>query len=118
MITTVDSSFVKEQIPSYRVHSHGGAATSYVISTDSGFLESLIVTNNTGTAGWVQIHDAESLPSNGVVPILSFQLPADASVALDTPVWCGTGCVVTISTVRATLTLSANAALFYANFRR
>lgn len=118
MITTVDSNFVKEQIPSTRVHSHGGAATSYVISTNSGFLDYVAVTNNTGTAGWVQIHDATSLPNNGAVPIFSFPLPADATVGNDTPIWCGTGCVVAISSTRATLTLSANAALFLANFKR
>lgn len=118
MITTVDSAFVKEQIPSYRVYSDGGAATSYVLMAHKGFVTGLIVVNNTATAGWVQIHDATSLPIDGTVPLLSFPIPSNAAVALDTPIYCATGAVVAISTTRATLTLSSDTALYYANTRK
>lgn len=117
MIEPVDSDFVREQIPAFRTHSHGGAATSYVLMADKGFVESLIVVNATSTAGFVQVHDATSLPADGVVPLVSFPLPASTAIALDTPIYCTTGAVVCISTTLATKTLSANTALYYANTR-
>ena len=109
----IDSAYIKEQVPSFRVHS-AGAATSYVLAAEPAIIEQLVVTNNTGTAGFLQIHDAVSLPANTAVPLLVVPLPADTTIGFDFSVYCAVGAVAAISTTKATLTISANAALFFA----
>lgn len=118
METQITSIHNQDRIPRYRVHSHGGAAVSYVLLASKGVVESMVVTNNTGVAGFVQILDAATLPANATVPIVSIPIAADATITLDIPVFCSTGAVVAISTTKAALTISTNAALFYANTRK
>lgn len=83
-----------------------------------GVLESLIVTNNTETAGVVMIFDADGQPEDGATPILRFGLPANGdypgSNSLDTDIAVEHGAVAIISTAVGTLTASENAAWFYA----
>ena len=115
METQITSAHNKDRIPRYRVYSHGGVAVSYVLLDSKGVVESLVVTNSTGVAGFVQILDAASLPANATVPVVSMPIAANATVTLEVPVFCSTGAVVAISTTLAALTISTNAAMFYAN---
>ena len=117
MITTVNSTYEKEAIPQSLVHSHGGAAASYVLLTSSGFVKQLVVTNATANARFVQIHDAVSLPADTSVPVFSVPIAASSTVTIDVPIFVGTGAVVALSSTMATLTISADTAMFYANVR-
>lgn len=90
------------------------AAAVHEILADSGaILHLLRVTNDTATAGWVQIFDATAAPQAGDTPIDRFPLPADGTVEIGDLVG-EKGLVVAISTTRGTFTASANEAWFLA----
>lgn len=56
-------------------------------------------------------------PADTAVPLLVRPLAANGEVLIEFPVGCETGAVVAISSTAATLTISANAALMFANFK-
>lgn len=113
--TSVPCSITSDSRASARVHS-AGALTSMIVSAAPGELIRLRVTNNTSTAGYVQIHDSATLPADTAVPLISVPLAASADKEIElVPV--ATGCVVAISTTNATLTISTNAATMFALFR-
>jgi hypothetical protein len=87
-----------------------------VVHDGPATLNYLRVVNNTGTAGFLQIHNAAALPADTTKPLLSVPIAANADVNIDEPIYCSTGLVVAISTTLPTLTISANAALVFAKF--
>ena len=99
--------------PRFRVHSDAAAA-SLVLFTGKGHIHRVVITNTTSTAGYVQVHDALTLPVDATVPVLSIQLPASGSVVIE-DLHCATGAVLAISTTAGALTISANTAHFSAN---
>lgn len=102
----------------YRARVNSAAAdTDVLLFTGAGIIERLVVINATGTAGFVQIHDAATLPADTAVPIYSRALAANGEVVIE-DVYCATGAIVAVSTTAATLTISTNNAAFFANFRR
>lgn len=103
-------------LPNKRVDSEG-SATSLVVLDHPGQLLNFVVTNLTGTAGYLQVHDAAALPSNGAVPLAVFPLAASSAITSDIVVHCATGIVLAVSTTAGTLTLSANGAIFLAHLR-
>ena len=117
METPIPTALRPQAKPSYQFHG-GSSAVSEVIHDDSATMERLVVTNATGNAGFVQVHDADELPDNSAVPLLSFPIAANGIVSLDGPVYCSTGLVVAISTTLATLTISTNAALVFSRFQK
>jgi hypothetical protein len=96
-----------------------GATTSCVMRATPGWLDSFLVHNNSAVDGWLQFHDAASLPSNSAVPLFPpIKLSAYATVGMsDIPLFGAVGIVAVISTTEATLTLSSNTAFFYGNCR-
>lgn len=102
-----------ENLPRFRVHSDA-AATSLVLFTGKGKIHRAVVTNTTSTAGYVQVHDALTLPVDTTVPVFSIQLPASGSAVIE-DLHCATGAVLAISTTAGALTISANTAHFSAN---
>lgn len=117
METPIPTALRPQAKPTYQFHGED-AAVSEVIHDGPATLERLVVTNTTGTAGFVQVHDADELPANTAVPLLSFPIAANAVFSFDGPVYCGTGLVVAISTTLTTLTISTNAALTFARFQK
>lgn len=102
----------------YRARVNSPAAdTDVLLFEDPGTIERLVVINATGTAGFVQIHDAATLPIDTTVPIYSRAIAANGEVVIE-DVYCAIGAIVAISTTGPTLTISANTAAFFANFRR
>ena len=99
--------------PRFRVHSDV-AAVSLVLFTGKGKILRAVVTNTTGTAGFLQVHDALTLPDDGAVPVFSVQIPASGSAVIE-DLHCATGAVLAISTTAGTLTISTNNAFFSAN---
>jgi hypothetical protein len=113
-IAAVTRTYTQDSIPRQRATSTG-AVTSNVLRNAPGFVNSFYVTNNTATAGFLQFFDATALPANGTVPLVVIPLPASETIGSDIPIFGLVGMVAAISTTQATLTISANAAFFYAN---
>lgn len=93
------------------VPAHDTAVASLVVKASAGTLHSIVGTVAAGADGYLQIHDAASLPSNGAEP--EFTFPVGAASA-DQPVQvafpghvCSTGIVVAWSTTRDTLTIGS-----------
>jgi hypothetical protein len=114
MIKAISRTFERDGVPRQRSHSEGGAST-YVFRNTPGYLDSFSVTNLTGVAGFVQIHDATStaMPTAGAVPLQVFPLPANEAIGVKIPFFGEAGLVAVISSTAATYTVSANTAFFY-----
>jgi len=113
----IPSSIYRDRIARFRSHSEG-ADTSHVFRDSAAVLESLIVINTTANARFLQIHDADELPDDTAVPLLSFVLPANGSVQLSNlGVYGADGLVAAVSTTQAALTISADTALFFGILR-
>lgn len=96
-------------------HSSDQAETSRRLSRCPCTVEHLVVTNDTGTDGWVMVFDSEDEPENGDTPILRFPIPGDGSVGLDVPIPIKKKGWLAVSTTRDVLTTSSDGAYFYAN---
>jgi len=89
---------------------------SHVLKASAGTLISL-VGYNSGPAQFIQLHDAATLPANGVAPAAVFTVPALGNFSLDFPV---TGCpfttgiVVCNSSTGPTKTIGGNDCYFTA----
>ena len=92
------------------IHSSAYEA-SHVLATGPRTLVSCIGYNS-GSAQFIQLHDATSLPANGAVPTYTFTVPASSNFSLDIPnaeAKFGVGIVVCNSSTGPTLTIgSAN----------
>lgn len=90
-------------------------ATNIVAATTARNLVSVRGYFRGGVDAWLQFHDAAALPSNGAVPMKSFQLMAalDYFKSYDPdPLLFGTGIVICVSTTEGTLTISSALADF------
>jgi hypothetical protein len=103
----------QKELPRFRVHSDA-VDVSLVLFTGKGAIRRAVVTNTTGTAGYLQVHDALTLPVDTTVPVFSIQLPASGSAVIE-DLHCAIGAVLAISTTAGTLTISTNDAFFSAN---
>jgi len=115
METRVPTPYRPTPLTGFQTHGED-PVTSLVVHDGPATLNYLRVVNNTGTAGFLQIHNATALPLDGVKPLLSVPIAANADVNIDEPIYCSTGLVVVISTTLATKTISSNAALVFAKF--
>lgn len=116
-ILDITRTFTQDSIRRQRATS-AGAEVSCILRATPGFLDSFLVTNNTGVAGYLQFHDAVALPANGAVPLFPpIDIGANESIGLSLPMFAAVGIVAAISTTKPTLTISTNAAFFYANCR-
>jgi hypothetical protein len=111
--TRITSDFTDDSVPRFRVDSEGGD-TDMVLGAVPVKIINFKVKNLTGTAGFVQIHDAIALPNNGAVPLWVLDLPANGFCGDDIPLDCFTGAVMAISTTASTLTISTNNAIMVA----
>jgi hypothetical protein len=62
---------------------------------------------NSGAAQLIQIHDAAAAPADGAVPVLMFDVPANAQFSLDTPIKFSNGVYVCNSSTPAVKTAGA-----------
>lgn len=94
-------------------------AASLVVKASQGRLYGFTVYNNNVAAQWIQVHDAASLPSNGAVPPIVFEIAAQSARSMDWgPHGRGfkTGIVIANSTTDVTLTTGAADCLIDAQY--
>jgi len=116
-LLAIPSTIYRDRIARFRSHSDGDES-AYVLRAGASVLESLIVVNATSNARFLQLHDADELPDDTAVPLLSFVLPANGSVQLSNlGVYGASGIVAAVSTTQATLTISTDTALFFGILR-
>jgi hypothetical protein len=115
METSVPTPLRPRPLAEFQTHGEN-PVTSLVINAGASTLRFLHVVNNTATAGFVQVHNAATLPADAVKPLLSRPIAANGEVLLEVPIYCSTGLTIVISTTLATKTISANAALVFAKF--
>lgn len=85
-------------------------ATNLVIKASAGTLYRLSGINNNAAVRYLQIHNTISLPADGVVPALVFQLPLTSGFSFDLGVYgrrFSTGITACLSTTLATKTIAA-----------
>jgi hypothetical protein len=117
METRVPTPFRPYPLPEFQTHGVDPVA-SLVVHDGEATLRYLRVVNTTATAGFVQIHNTTSVPSESAKPLLSVPITANGEVTIDQPIYCSTGLVVLISTTLATKTISTNTALVFAKFAK
>jgi hypothetical protein len=84
-------------------------ATSLVAKASPGRLTGLSGYNS-GSAGFIQVHDAASLPANTAVPAIVIAVPATGNFALDLGLrgrYFATGIVIAYSSTGPTLTIGS-----------
>ena len=84
----------------------GALVTSLTVKSTPGNVLQLIG-YNAGAAGFIQVHNAVSLPTNGTAPVYTFPVPAGVAFSLDLsarPRSFATGIVVVLSSTGPTLT--------------
>ena len=101
--------------------SHGNTtalAASLVIKASAGKAFEIRGHNDSGSAQYIQVHDAASLPANGAVPEEVFTVPADSNFAITFPQGkqFSTGIVVCNSSTLATKTIGSADCWFSADF--
>jgi hypothetical protein len=84
-------------------------ANSLVVKASPGILHRIIATNSTATGVYLHLYNTTTLPADGAVPFLVYDLDGNNSVDLDfgPGISCGTGIVVGASSTVATKTLGA-----------
>ena len=84
-------------------------AASLVVKAVKGTLYGLTGHSNRSSTQFIQVHDAASLPANGAVPDIIFQVPATASFSLDFNVGreFQVGIVISNSSTAATKTIGS-----------
>lgn len=83
---------------------------SRVVKASAGRLFSVNGYNSLGSAQFIQVHNAASLPANGAAPISVITVPASSNFSIDfgpLGIPCSTGIVVTNSTTGPTKTIGA-----------
>lgn len=115
METKVPTPFRPVPLTVFQTHGED-PVVSLVIHDGPATLRHLRVVNNTSTAGFVQVHNTASVPSESTKPLLSEPIAASGTFVLDEEIYCSTGLTVLISTTLATKTISANNALVFAKF--
>lgn len=92
-----------------RNHAKTGAyASNLVVKNNAGTFFGLTGYNSLGSAQFIQIHDAASLPANGAVPVIIFKVNTESNFALELSEYgiaFNTGIVVCNSSTGATKTL-------------
>ena len=91
---------------------------SAVVKTGSGILYGFTITNTNASAQFVQVFDAQTLPADGAVPIISKSVPAGDAVGF---AWLPgrtffAGLILCNSTTQATKTIGASDCLFDAQY--
>lgn len=91
---------------------------SAVITTGPGVLYGLTVTNTKGTAQFVQVFDAATLPADGAVPLFAKSVPASDAVGFN---WLPgrtflVGIIVCNSSTQGTKTIGSADCIFDAQF--
>lgn len=69
-------------VPSLNATSSAEEA-SKIIKARPGILYGLIVYNNNAAAQFIQLHDSATVPANGVVPVIVFEIAAQTTRSLD-----------------------------------
>lgn len=89
---------------------------SRVIRSRASTLLSVTGHNSKASAQFIQLHDAAALPADGVVPVLTFTVPANSNFSLVFPVPMAfdAGVVVCNSATLATKTIGAADCFFTA----
>lgn len=93
--------------------------SSRVIKALGGTLVSL-VGYNSGSAQFIQLHDAASLPADAAVPVYTFTVPATSNFSIDVPITgipFGTGIVACNSSTGPTKTIGSADCWFTAVYK-
>lgn len=56
---------------------------SEIVKAGPGILYGLLVYNNNAGAQWIQIHDSATVPADGAVPAITFDIATQAAKTLD-----------------------------------
>ena len=95
-------------------------AASLVVKASAGQLYTITGYNSKSTAQFIQIHDAASLPSDGVAPKVMFYVPGTSNFAYDLGVYgrpFSTGIVICNSSTGPTKTISASDCWFDVTYK-
>ncbi len=87
-----------------------GERASLVVKAGPGKLYFLTVYNNNAGAQWIQLHDSATLPANGAIPVVTFEIATQVARTLDYGVYgrkFANGIVVCNSTTDVTKTIGA-----------
>lgn len=98
----------------------GALAASQIVSDGPGVLYGVRFTNTNAATRYLQVFDAEALPADAAVPLMSVPVAAGAFVALDFGAHgraFGVGCVVCTSSTQATKTIGAADALIDTSYK-
>lgn len=95
-------------------------AVSQVVKASSGILYTALVYNDNAASRWLQLHDANTLPLNGAVPLAVVEVPSGTTASFDfgsRGMPFTNGLVLALSTADVTLTATATAdGLFVATY--
>ncbi len=86
------------------------AAASGVIRASAGKIYALVVTNDNAARRYLMLHNATSVPADGVAPLFAVALPANSSLELDfggLGLYFSTGISWSLSSTFATKTIAA-----------
>ena len=95
-------------------------ATNLVVKASPGHLHKIWGYNSKGSAQFIQVHDASSLPANAAVPIITMTVAATSNFELDlsdTPVKCSTGITLCNSSSNATKFIGSADVWFNATYK-
>jgi len=93
---------------------------SHVLKSGPGQLSLLMGYNSKASAQFIQLHDATSLPADGVAPIVTFTVPASSNFSLAVPTSAmrfSTGIVVCNSSTGPTKTIGSADVYFTAEIQ-
>lgn len=93
---------------------------SRLAKASAGVVRSITGYNSLGSAQFIQLHNAASLPANGVVPDVIITVPASSNFTIDlgeNGYYCSTGIVACNSSTGATKTIGAADCWFTVSFK-